>query len=140
MSAVQPSLLRSLPVPVECCSKCGQKLPRLFKHNLNKGLVSFLWSLYYVKKATKLVDLPIDKCTFANAQKIQYWGMAKSVNGLWTLTERGLLFLGNQIAVERQVVTRQGKAVERSSEKIRVSDIDEGWQTKLDYSREARLA
>ena len=145
MSQLQPSLLQNV-TPLRSrkvtgtCSRCGQKLPRAFGHVLNIGLVSFLWSLYHAGTPTKLVDLPIDKCTFANAQKVAYFNLARSDNGKWNLTERGLLFLGNRIEVERKVWTRQGKVVERDAKLIRVSDVDEGWSTKLDYAREARSA
>ena len=131
-------LLKGLPAPPACCSKCGQKLPRLFSHVLNKGLVSFLWSLYHARKPSKLVDLPIDKIVFANSQKVRYFGLAKSERGYWSLTERGLMFLANRIAVERKVWTRDGKVVERGEVSIRVADVDSGWRLKLDYSREAR--
>jgi hypothetical protein len=120
------------------CSHCHQSLPRLFKHNLSRGLVNFLWFLYRAKKPTKLADLGLDNNTFANAHKTAYFKLAYSDAGKWRLTERGFLFLGNQIAVEHSVFTRDAKVVDRSEDTIKVSDVDEGWQTKLDYAREAR--
>lgn len=118
------------------CPRCGAKQVE-YKHTLSKGLVSFLWTLYHAKKPTKLVDLPIDHSTFTNAQKTAYWNLAHSVDGSWSLTERGMLFLSNRIEVERFVRTRNGKVVEREGA-IKVGDVDAGWWKRIDYAEQAR--
>lgn len=140
----QPSLLTNVkPLPSRqaraCCSRCGQKLPKVFKHVLGKGLVSILWKLYHAGKPIKLADAGLSNTEFANAQKLSYFRVAQSVDGLWSVTERGLLFLGNRIGVERYVHTRAAKVVEREGT-IKVQDVDEGWKDKLWYAREARRA
>ena len=122
-----------------CCSRCGQRLPRVFRHKLNQGLVSVLWKLYHAGKPTRLTDLQLSNSEFANAQKLGYFGLAQSVDGRWALTEKGLLFLGNRIEIEKFVHTKAGKVVERE-ETIKVQDVDAGWWQKIDYAREARRA
>lgn len=145
MTVEQPSLLANVQ-PLQSrsarglCSHCGQKLPRIFKHVLSKGLINVLWHLYQARRPVKLVDLPIDHSTFANAQKVGYFGLARSIDGYWELTERGLLFLGNRVDCERYVFTKSGNVVERSAETIRVANVDAGWWKKLDYANAARSA
>lgn len=138
---LQPSLLSNItPLPSrECCSACGQRLPQVYPHVLSIGLVSFLWVLYRIGPG-KLEDLPLDLSTANNAQKVRYWGLAYSEKGVWNLSPKGFLFLGNRIEVEERVWTKQAKVVERSEKKIRVQDVDEGWWQKIDYSREAKRA
>lgn len=92
----------------------------------------------------RLGELGLTTTEFANFQKLRYFDLAVSLEvneartGKWNLTERGLLFLGNQFEVPHHVYTRAGKVVERSESKVKVQDIDEGWWWKKDYANAAR--
>jgi hypothetical protein len=138
----QPSLLTNVSAlpsgsPREVCSHCGQRFPAVFRHPLSKGLLSVLWKMYHAGKPIRLTELGLTNSEFANAQKLNYFKIAQSVDGAWSITERGLLFLGNRIEVERYVFTKQGKVVDREGA-IRVSDVDEGWWDKYQFARERR--
>lgn len=142
MSAQQSLLTNVKPLPsrqtVPCCHSCGQKLPRLYRHRLSKGLVSGLWKLYHLHRPASICEIGLLNNEFGNFQKLRYFELIVSVDGKWSVTQRGFMFLANRVEVEKTVITRKSRVVERSNEKIRVGDIDEGWQTKLDYAREAR--
>lgn len=145
MSTQQQSLLAGVkPLPSrsvrETCSHCKQKLPLVHKHNLCKGLVSALWKLYHAKRPAQLRDIGLLTSEFTNFQKLHWFNLTQSSDEGWDLTQRGFLFLANRVEVERQIFTRAGAVVERSAETIKVADVDPRWQTKLDYSREARRA
>lgn len=144
MSAPQQSLLSGVkPLPSRerpCCPACKQRLPQVFKHTLSRGLISGLWKLYHAGKAAGIGELDLTNNEFANFQKLRYFDLTVSMGGQWSVSQRGFLFLGNRLEIERAVFTRNGRVVERSEVKIRVVDVDEGWMTKLDYARESRIA
>lgn len=143
VSAQFPLLANVQPLPSRqargTCAHCGGKIPKVFKHTLCKGLVSVLWKLYRTGKPTKLGELGLTNSEFANCQKLSYFRLAQSVDGLWALTDRGFWFLSNRIEVEKYVHTKAGKVVEREGS-VKVSEIDSGWWQKVDYARESRRA
>ena len=80
----------------------------------------------------RLAEAGLTNTEFANAQKLAYFGLAQSVDGLWAITDKGRHFLNNEATIEKFVHTKQGRVVAREGH-IRITDVDEGWGRRTDF-------
>ncbi|MDO8451954.1 MAG: hypothetical protein Q7S76_03735 [bacterium] len=107
---VQKALTDGTPIQ---CHDCGQRVAR-YKVNINSGMARFLIWLSKESKSNSntWVDVPVVAPRFVLAgreySKLQKWGLVepkpnvdptKRTSGIWRITEKGILFVNNEISV-----------------------------------------
>lgn len=108
----------------EVCPHCGQLLPVMTRHRLNRPMVDALIKLYKAGKPERLAVLGLTHNQHANFQKLQYWGLVRNVSGCrWEILPAGEDFLLNRIAIYDGVVTLKGVPKKYVGERKFIGDI-----------------
>jgi len=108
-----------------------------------KGLVSALWKLHQAGGGPiRISEIGLTAgAEFNNFQKLRYFSVVVQVGrGQWKLVDLGADFLRGQASLPATVWTKGGRVVERSQNRVFITDVMPGWQWPEDYSREARVA
>ncbi len=136
----------------EKCPHCGASM-KMYWQNLSKGLVSSLIKFGQEIRARNnndihlTDDLKLDNFEYTNFNKLKFFGLVEpsDESGRWRLTEKGMDFLANRIAVPQKVRTFRNKTKERSTQLITISDLmteqkSEYWQSEFPFRiKESRI-
>jgi len=128
------------------CPHCGASMA-IHQHTLGKGLLDtfLLFSRAIKMSMTSSIhlqkQLPLDKNQYNNFQKLRYFSLVSKDtvrSGYWSITEKGLDFIANRIAISISVKTFRNKIVESSNDKGFVNDLITGyskeyWQKEFPY-------
>jgi predicted transcriptional regulator len=128
------------------CPHCKAQM-KIHSHSLSKGLVESFVKLALRARnkeinAVHLNDeLNLDKVAYNNFNKLKYWGIVKMYekgSGRWQLTEKGIEFLNNRLALPLSVHTFRNSVVDRDRNVAVISDIVTGysreyWQTEFSF-------
>ncbi len=129
-----------MPKEIEHCHECGAKKV-IYRHRLNKGLVTGLRALYDDGGVAKLSALNLTVSQHNNFQKLQYWDLIEKYGkSRWKITAFGLRFICKGDRVPNSKTTYRGKPSRRVSEGVswvRASDLIPGYQKPEDYIRES---
>lgn len=120
---------------VEVCPCCGQKIV-VYKHKLNKTLISSLVKLWEHNGEGKAADLGLTNSQFANFQKLTYFGLVDKNNSIYILTEKGRLFLKNLEKVPSVVYTKNAIPIKYEDYKY-ASEIKDFIQVKEEWQNQA---
>lgn len=115
------------------CEHCGASTKE-YKHNLSVGLVKSLARFALASKnkpVLALKEVGFDTNSFNNFQKLQYFRLVEKVEGGWTLTEKGRLFLLDKVPVPASVVTFRNEVKGTSGITVFMPEVirDPFWQT-----------
>ncbi len=120
----------------KCCEHCGAKTVK-YKHNFNVGLFAGLVKLYEFNQPASLKELELTVNQFNNFQKLRYGGLVENVNAKWVITELGIKFIKNEIAIPRQVTTYRNECVGQSDDFISYNNFQINYDRKDFYFKSA---
>jgi len=122
------------------CGTCGAKIVE-YRHSLSKPLIIGLRKLND-NSPCNLRELHLTRNQWDNFQKLRYWDLVskyyeggKRSGGVWKITERGRLFLGGKISIDRSVYTFRGERTRYCGEEISIEDYGHYGQheMRIDY-------
>lgn len=122
---------------VEICPCCGQKIV-VYKHKLNKVLLSALFKLYDNDGRGRADELGLTNSQFANMQKLRYFDLVDKEGRVYVLNQLGLDFLRGRVKVPSAVYTRNNVVVDQD-EPIFVSQIQDYAQVKEEWEEQATV-
>lgn len=122
---------------VEICPCCGQKIV-IYRHKLNKVLLSALFKLYGNDGRGRADELGLTNSQFANMQKLRYFDLVDKEGRVYILNQLGLDFLMGRVKVPSAVYTRNNIVVDQD-EPIYVNQIKDYAQVKEDWEQQASL-
>jgi len=129
-----------MPKEIEHCHECGAKKV-IYRHRLNKGLVTGLRALYDAGGVAKLSSLNLTVSQHNNFQKLRYWMfIQKQGRQKWKITRDGREFIRDKILVSKVVMTYRGEPMLERGVDIDLISIDAvipGYQKPQDYIRES---
>lgn len=115
----------------ETCPICGQKIV-IYKHKLNKVLISALFKLREHGGKGKANSLGLTHSEFANIQKLRYFGVVEKEGCVYILNELGRMFLDNRAKIPSAVFTRNGNLIE-TSDMVYAKDVEAYVQIKEEW-------
>ena len=127
-----------MPKEIEHCHECGAKKV-IYRHRLNKGLVTGLRALYDAGGVAKLSALNLTVSQHNNFQKLQYWEFVeKAGESRWKITRHGNYFIRLKTHASNTVKTYRGKRIDIGDVPIVMADdVLPGYQKPEDYIRES---
>lgn len=127
-----------MPKEIEHCQECGAKKV-IYRHQLNKGLVTGLRALYDAGGVAKLSALNLTVSQHNNFQKLRYWDLVeRDGKARWAVTQDGCRFVRGEIGVALVVKTYRGQVMmDRSFEMVSVFAVVPGYQKPQDYIRDS---
>lgn len=131
-------MLRLAASNVEICPCCGQKIV-VYKHKLNRTLISALVKLWEHNGEGKAADLGLNNSQFANFQKLAYFKLVAKKGSTYVLTDEGRMFLKNQLEVPSVVYTKNGVPTKYEEWKY-ANQIEDFIQVKEEWQAQARRA
>lgn len=131
------------------CPECGAAMMS-YRHNLNKNLMTALYSLFragnYRKMPLKLDDLPLTRNQKDNFQKLRYWGLVEKsydlfghrMQGRWNITNLGIGFIEQGVAIPNVVVTYRGDVSHYDGKHVTFQEkAPLYYQQRQEYARDA---
>ncbi len=117
---------------------------------MNLGLSQALVKMFTGagRSPVHLKALGLDYSEQCNFQKLRYWGLVEMYfdpatrarrSGWWQITEDGVEYLKDRLAVPVRVWTYLGDVVEYESPTTMISGVWEGYTVREDWAREARV-
>jgi len=128
-----------MPKEIEHCRECGAKKV-IYRHRLNKGLVTGLRALYDAGGVAKLSSLNLTVSQHNNFQKLRYWGyIEKQGKSFWRITRPGNLFIRDECFAREIVRSYRGERMESPADEnvVRIGEVIPGYQKPEDYIRES---
>lgn len=121
---------------IKYCECCGAKMIT-YRERISKGLSVALFKFYseIKKKGNKIHlqnDLELTKNEYNNFHKLKFHGLVKNyidqetgypVQGYWSITEKGKMFLINRLHIPLYVTTFRNKVVSESEENVSFAGI-----------------
>ena len=107
------------------CPHCNQ-LMNVYKRSIRANMLDGLFALSD-RTPKKTCELPISSGARSDFTTLRYWGLiCKSDEGdnKWMLTEKGHLFIKNELSVPQYLFIFNSNIEGRSEELIKLSDID----------------
>ncbi len=126
-----------MPKEIEHCHECGAKKV-IYRHRLNKGLVTGLRALYDAGGVAKLSALNLTVSQHNNFQKLRYWDFVeKAGKSRWKITGEGRAFIREDLYAANAVRTYRNKVIGTSGFYVFAHDCIPGYQKPEDYIRES---
>jgi hypothetical protein len=122
------------------CPACGQEVKK-YRRALNAQMAWFLIALFRAPKRDGWVDIRTLDVRGGDYAKTLYWGLVelrgnidptRRTSGLWRLTQKGLLFVHDQVRVPRHALVYNGRCLGFSNQDI---GIRQALGQKFDYQR-----
>ena len=102
---------------IDRCPTCGAKRAQ-YTHSLRSGKLvkifcKFAQAASYAGWERNPAKIGLTSNEFNNFQKLKYWGIVEQTHrsGIWRVTQKGGLFLRNEIALPVEAITYRGRLV-----------------------------
>jgi hypothetical protein len=113
------------------CTCCGATIVK-YRHKFNKGMAIGLYRLAQAGGVEHLKRLKLAYNQRTNFQKMQYWGLVRKLKassdggrtkGYWELTDKGRMFVNNEITIPYYAWSYRGKPVETEGEPCSINEF-----------------